>query len=236
MSNVGNNIEADIGSWSFGGDVPKTFEDHIIKSVPGYLEGHNLISKLAPFFLAEKGVRCFEIGCSTGKLTKTIRSYTKRDDIEFIGIDLEDSMVKFATKNNDYDNCRFETADVLDYDFSGSSLITSYFTIQFIHPSVRQQVINKVYESLNWGGAFLLFEKVRGPDARFHDIMQTLYTEYKLDQGFSEKEIISKSLSLKGILEPFSTEANIKMLQRAGFEDINIIHKKLSFEGYLAIK
>ena len=82
----------------------------------------------------------------------------------------------------------------------------------------------------------MFFEKVRGPDARFHDIMQTLYTEYKLDQGFNEKEIISKSLSLKGVLEPFSTDANVKMLQRAGFEDINTIHKKLSFEGYLAIK
>lgn len=134
-------------------------------------------------------------------------------------------MINFANKNNKHENCRFETADVLDYDFSGSSMITSYFTIQFINPSVRQLVIDKVYNSLNWGGAFLFFEKVRGPDARFHDIMQTLYTEYKLDQGFNEKEIISKSLSLKVVLEPFSTDANIKMLQRAGFEDINIIQK-----------
>ena len=236
LSNVGDNISANIGNWSFGGEVAKTFDDHITKSVPGYLEGHDLISKIAPFFLAEKGVKCFEIGCSTGKLTNTIRSYTKRDDIEFIGIDLEESMINFANKNNKYENSRFETADVLDYDLSGSSMITSYFTIQFINPSVRQLVIDKVYNSLNWGGAFLFFEKVRGPDARFHDIMQTLYTEYKLDQGFNEKEIISKSLSLKGVLEPFSTDANVKMLQRAGFEDINTIHKKLSFEGYLAIK
>ena len=78
LSNVGDNIVANVGRWSFGGEVAKTFEDHITKSVPGYLEGHDLISKRAPFFLAEQGVKCFEIGCSTGKLTKTIRSYTKK--------------------------------------------------------------------------------------------------------------------------------------------------------------
>ena len=32
------------------------------------------------------------------------------------------------------------------------------------------------------GGGFILFEKVRGPDARFQDILQTLYTEYKISR------------------------------------------------------
>lgn len=54
FSNVGDNISANIGSWSFGGEVAKTFEDHIIKSVPVYLEGHDLISKIAPFLLKKE--------------------------------------------------------------------------------------------------------------------------------------------------------------------------------------
>lgn len=42
--------------------------------------------------------------------------------------------------------------------------------------------------------------------------------------------------SLKGVLEPFSSNENIKFLQRAGFKDISIISKDLCFEGILAIK
>ena len=225
-----------MGRWSFGGNVAETFDDHIEKSIPGYLEGHDLISKIWPFFMAEQGVKCIEIGCSTGRLTNSIRSYSNREDVEFTGIDIEQPMIDFANQKNRYENCKYEKADVLDYDFAGSNFVSSYYTVQFINPSVRQIVIDKIYNSLNWGGAFVMFEKVRGPDARFHDIMQTLYTEFKLDQGYNEKEIISKTLSLKGILEPFSSDANIKMLKRAGFEDINIISKQLSFEGYLAIK
>lgn len=236
MSNLGDDIKAKAGAWTFGGDVAKTFDDHIQKSVPGYLEGHELVSKLAPFFLGRAGSRFIELGCSTGALTQKVRQYTDRTDIEFTGIDIEDPMVQFAIANNSFDNCEFELGDALTYDYLGSDMVASYYTIQFINPAIRQQVINKVYESLNWGGAFVMFEKVRGPDARFQDMMTTLYNEYKLDQGYSEQEIIGKTLSLKGILEPFSSNANLEMLKRSGFTDINIIFKRLSFEGFLAIK
>lgn len=236
MANTGDDIEAKAGRWSFGGDVAKSFDNHIKKSVPGYEEGHDLISKLAPFFLGNNNSKFLEIGCSTGSLTKKVRKITERSDVEFIGIDIEEKMIDFAKQNNTFQNCTFEVADIKDYEINNCSLITSYYTMQFINPSIRQFVINKIFKSLDWGGAFIFFEKVRGPDARFQDILQTLYTEYKISQGYNEKEIIGKTLSLKGILEPFSTNGNIDMLKRSGFKDINLVFKRLSFEGYLAIK
>ena len=50
------------------------------------------------------------------------------------------------------------------------------------------------------------------------------------------KEIINKKKSLKGILEPFSSKANLDMLKRAGFIDMSTVGKYLSFEFFLAIK
>jgi tRNA (cmo5U34)-methyltransferase len=41
---------------------------------------------------------------------------------------------------------------------------------------------------------------------------------------------------LKGVLEPFSSKANIDMMARAGFEDIITVIKYICFEGFLAIK
>jgi tRNA (cmo5U34)-methyltransferase len=81
-----------------------------------------------------------------------------------------------------------------------------------------------------------LFEKVRGPDARFQDIITILYNEFKINQGYTPDDIWAKSISLKGVLEPFSSQGNIDMLKRAGFLDINTIQKFLCFEGFLAIK
>ena len=117
-------------------------------------------------------------------------------------------------------NISFKHANINSVQLKKSDLVVCYYTIQFISPSERQQVIDKLFESLNWGGALIMFEKVRAPDARFQDIINTLYLNYKLDQGYSGENIISKMMSLKGILEPFSTQGNIDLLKRAGFEDI----------------
>ena len=62
--------------------------------------------------------------------------------------------------------------------------------MQFIKPKVRQKVFNKIYNSLNWGGAFILFEKVRAPDARFQDITTQLYSEFKKKNGFFSRRNI----------------------------------------------
>ena len=50
------------------------------------------------------------------------------------------------------------------------------------------------------------------------------------------KEILAKTRSLKGILEPFTTKENLNFLKRAGFKDYVSIQKYLCFEGFLAIK
>ena len=133
-------------------------------------------------------------------------------------------------------NIKFINDDLLQFKFKQTDLIIAYYTIQFIKPSERQQLINKIYENLKWGGAFIFFEKVRASDARFQDIITSLYNDFKLDNGFSPDEILSKSRSLKGVLEPFSTQGNIDLLKRAGFTDIISFMKFLCFQGFLAIK
>jgi tRNA (cmo5U34)-methyltransferase len=111
-----------------------------------------------------------------------------------------------------------------------------YYALQFVPPKFRQSMLDEIYQALNWGGALLQFEKVRGPDARFQDIMTQMYTEYKITQGYSSEDILAKSRSLKRILEPFSTEGNLDLLSRAGFNDIMTVQKYVCFEGFLAIK
>ena len=146
-------------------------------------------------------------------------------------------MLKKARKHfKNYNNVKIICEDLLKYKLPKSDFTVSYYTIQFIHPRYRQEIFDKIYNSLNWGGAFLLFEKVRGSDARFQDIISNIYTNFKIDKGFSPEEIFSKAESIKGVLEPFSTEGNIGLIKRAGFQDIMTIYKNVCFEGFLCIK
>jgi tRNA (cmo5U34)-methyltransferase len=233
---VGDGVVAGNANWSFGGNVHEFFDAHVSKSVPMYYIGHELIAEISDFFLSNDSL-VYDLGCSTGSLLASLAERHKEKDVRFVGFDVEEGMVDKAKKKcSAFSNVEIECGSVLEMNFEKANLFTAYYTIQFIHPSMRQELYNKIYNSLEWGGGFIFFEKVRAPDARFQDMMSLIYNEYKLSQGYLPDEIISKSKSLKGVLEPFSTQGNIDLAKRAGFKDIMTVFKNVCFEGFLAIK
>ena len=234
-STVGDNIDSGNASWKFSGEMVNDFEQHVAKSVPLYNEGHDMILKLSDYFVKDDSI-CYEIGTSTGILSYKLAKRFEDRGAKFVGLDIEEDMIALAREKYQQHNLSFIYDDVLAYNFEPSDFITSYYVVQFIRPSQRQKLIDNIYQSLNWGGAFLYFEKVRAPDARFQDIMTGVYNEYKLEQGYTSEQIVQKSRSLKGVLEPFSTQGNMDMLKRAGFVDMMTVAKFGPFEGILAIK
>lgn len=234
---VGQDISATNAGWTFGNNVPDTFVDHIRLSVPLYEEGHELICQLSDFFVRNDSM-VYEIGTSTGELIRKLaRHNSGKPNARWVGIDVEPAMVAAAAKHcADMPSIKIVHDDARHMDLESADLIISYYTMQFVPPRYRQDLITKIYQTLNWGGAFLMFEKVRGPDARFQDILTQLYSEFKIRNGFSSEEIVEKSRSLKGVLEPFSTRGNLDLLSRAGFQDVVTVQKYLCFEGFLAIK
>ena len=59
-------------------------------------------------------------------------------------------------------------------------------------------MFNKIYKSLKWGGAFLMFEKVRANDARFQDMISQIYMDYKIKQGFKSIHFLFRTWRWNG--------------------------------------
>ena len=233
MIGFGQKIKRSKGNWNFK-NISKKFENYVSKSVPLYHEGHKIITDLSTFFLSDNSI-CYDIGSSTGALlNKIYLNNKKKKNLKLIGIDVEPDMIKFAKKNYSK-KISFKVADIKKINLKKADLIICYYTIQFLKPKIRQLIFNKIYNSLNWGGGLIFFEKVRAPDARFQDLSVQLYNNFKLN-NFSPSQIIQKSMSLQGVLEPFSSKENFLMLKRAKFKDFMSIMKYVCFEGFLAIK
>lgn len=233
--NAGDSLNCELGSWTFGPGVEQVFDDHVRKSVPGYDLAHTIICLLSDPFIRTNS-QIVDIGCSTGTLALKLFERHRSKSPRILGIDSQENMVDRASAVTSQYPIEFSTLDIVTENIPSSiDVAVSVYTMQFIPPSVRQDVFNKIYNSLNWGGAFFLFEKVRAPDARFQDYISHAYNNYKLE-NFSPDEIIGKANSLVGTMEPFSTEGNIGLLKRAGFADICTVAKFLCFEGFLAIK
>ena len=69
---VGDNLSANRGNWSFSNIDHNDFESHVSKSVPGYDTGHKYISFLSDYFISSNS-KVYDIGCSTGNLLKKLK-------------------------------------------------------------------------------------------------------------------------------------------------------------------
>lgn len=236
MAENNTHISAARSAWTFDG-IADRFETHIERSVPHYSAGHELICRFGDFFLRDDSL-VYELGTSTGRLARAFLEWNaRRENMRYVGIDTSADMIEHARGRSGGDpRASFVVADATVEELERCTLVLSYYTMQFIHPARRQQLFDHIYDALEWGGALIMFEKVRGPDARFQDYMSQYYQEFKLENGFTPDDILNKSQSLKGVLEPFSTQGNIDLMRRAGFVDIATIYKWVCFEGWLAIK
>lgn len=223
-------------SWSFSQKIAPYFDDHISKSVPFYKEFQWLCCEISDYFIKEQSI-VYDIGCSTGAFTHKLSDHHKdKKKLKIYAVDVVKDMILFAKKKNKKKNITFLLKDINKIKLLKSDLIISFYTIQFIKQKYRQSLVNKIYKSLNWGGGFFFVEKVRSYDARTQDMSNEIYKEWKKVMGFSDSEINSKTKSLKGVLDPFSTNGNFQLLKRAGFKDISVIGKFICFEVVLAIK
>lgn len=227
-----------IGEWKFNFNDAYSFEKHIERSVPDYRFTHNLIIQLSQFFLFENST-CIDIGSTTGNLITKIIKNNSKDKLKFIAIEPEKKMAMLFKKNvkkkklkniniiNDsFENCKIPKSD----------LIISHYTIQFIKHSKRENTFKKIYNSLNVGGAFIFFEKIIGNNSKFETIFSSLLFDYKKENNFTASEILNKSRSLRGVMDPLKDIENLNLLKNSGFKKVQTIHQKINFKGYLCIK
>jgi tRNA (cmo5U34)-methyltransferase len=234
--NVGDNITLASAQWTFSDGIAKHFDEHVARSVPGYQDGHDVILQLSDFFTTP-GSRVVEVGCSTAVLTSKLAERHREADVKFTGIDIVPEMVARARDRClQQTNVNIELGDALRVDYSECSLVVMYYTLQFVLPFKRPALIERICSEMQPGGALILFEKTRLPEAHLQDIFNQCYEEFKITKGFSSDEILSKARSLRSVLEPFTTSENIAMLKQAGFTRTDLVHKHLAFEGIIGVK
>lgn len=236
--NIDNGIKSKESSWEFNKEVTKVFDGHVRKSVPMYDEFHKMISNMSHWFI-ENGTNVYDIGTSTGEGLKNLIDSHKNKKVNFIGIDDSEDMCREAQDRFEgYKNVTLTNGDACSEDIviSNASYITSILTLQFVPKRKRRNLIQKIYEGLNDGGAFIMVEKVIGENARFDEVFIELYHDFKLQQGFSEQEVFSKSKAIRGIMQPNTLSENLKMLKDTGFKDTDIFFKWFNFVGVIATK
>ncbi|MDD2566571.1 MAG: carboxy-S-adenosyl-L-methionine synthase CmoA [Thiovulaceae bacterium] len=222
--------------FEFDEEVAAVFDDMLRRSVPFYEESQ----KVAEFFILKKlqeGGVLYDLGCSTA--TFLIRLQRKlKNDVLLIGLDNSEAMLEHARKKCEAFGADITVAcaDILEYEYKPADVFLSNYTLQFIRPLVREELVKKIADSLKKEGIFIFSEKVISHHSKLNKELIECYYDFKKAQGYSEYEIMQKREALENVLVPYSESENIKMALNSGFSHCEVIFRWANFATFIAIK
>jgi len=222
--------------FEFDEEVAAVFDDMLERSVPFYKESQNITEFFALKHLSENGT-LYDLGCSTATLLLNLHRKLKLN-AALIGLDNSEAMLAQAKRKCEAFGAKVDVynADILTYEYKQADVFISNYTLQFIRPLVREELVKKIASSLKKGGAFIFSEKVISHHSKLNKDLIECYYDFKKEQGYSEYEIMQKREALENVLVPYSEEENIKMAKNAGFSHCEVIFRWANFATFLAIK
>lgn len=230
---------SELASFRFDENVARVFPDMIKRSVPGYITIIAMTGMLAGKY-ARPGTNCYDLGCSLGASTLAMRQNDLPDGCKIIGVDNSAAMLERCRRIIDTDSHQTPVellcADVLDTQVSNASVVVLNFTLQFIDPAARDQLIQRIYTGMQAGGIMVLSEKVRFEDPHLDELNIELHHQFKKANGYSDLEIAQKRNALEDIMIPETLNRHRQRIAAAGFSSCDVWFQCFNFASLIALK
>jgi len=225
--------------FDFNERVVEVFDDMLDRSVPFY---QNVIRDTATLLesVLEPGDSVCDLGCSTGTTLLHLAGELPDHGLSFLGVDSSPAMLEKARIKAEFyaqdQQIEFLQSDIMTLDTLGTGAFICNYTLQFIRPLDRPDLVARLFANLRPGGILVLSEKTVLPDNNLNRTFIDIYHRFKRNQGYSELEIARKREALENILIPFSVEENCTLLSQAGFEPVTTFFQWFNFSSIVALK
>ena len=225
--------------WAFDEAVTGCFDDMLARSIPQYAVMRDAVARIAARH-ARPDTAVVDLGCSRGEaLAPLVEKLGGRN--RFIGVEVSEPMLA-AARERFADHIRFGMVEILGLDLRNSfpecraSVVLSVLTLQFTPIEYRLEIVGRVFDALEPGGAFVLVEKVLGSGPGLNRLFVDEYLALKERNGYSREEIDRKRFSLEGVLVPVTAAWNEDMLRGCGFRSVDAFWRWMNFAGWIAVK
>jgi len=219
--------------------VANVFPDMIRRSIPSYENIITMIGLFASQYTQENS-NCYDLGCSLGAATLAMRHHINKHGVTIIGVDNSESMLEHCHANIENDTAltpvKLICNDIQNIEISHASLVILNFTLQFLQPETRYELLTTIYKGMKKNGALVLSEKITFENSaqREHNIQ--LHEAFKKANGYTDLEISQKRSALENTLIPDTLETHVQRLQDIGFSQVTVWFQCFNFISILAIK
>lgn len=226
----------------FNEDVVNVFPDMIKRSVPGYPTIVENIGVIAAQYAQPNSI-IYDLGCSLGAVTQALRRHIKQPNCQILAIDNSAPMVKRCQEYLIAQDAMYQElvptqvieSDILNMTWKRASVVTMNFTLQFIKPEQRLDILTTIRQHLDPQGALLLSEKLRFNDEKEQQILNNLHLAFKRANGYSELEIAQKRTAIENVMKIDTLAIHQERLLNAGFRKTILWFQCLNFASLIAL-
>jgi tRNA (cmo5U34)-methyltransferase len=225
--------------FTFNEQVAEVFDDMLERSIPCYHQVMEMTARLIQPFISDND-QIYDLGCSTGKPLLTLAGLLQNKTLKYTGIDNSTAMIDKARRKaklfTNTGQIHFQLGDITRAKLQPCKIILLNYTLQFLRPLTRMELLQKIHKTLLPGGLLIMGEKIISHHSRINRVFIDLYLNFKREQGYSDIEITKKRETLENILIPFSIAENMTMLADAGFNQCETFFQWFNFTSFIAYK
>jgi tRNA (cmo5U34)-methyltransferase len=225
--------------WTFDQSVTQVFDDMLRRSIPQYDVMRRAVFDIGSRFV-QPATDIVDLGCARGEaLAAFLHVYGGAN--RYVATDTSGPMLDAArTRFADaIESCLVTVmhADLRSgYPTVRASLTLCVLTLQFTPVESRQSIVDRIFATTVPGGALILVEKLRGSTPGFNRLLVENYHAMKAANGYTAEEIERKRMALEGVLVPETARGNERLLEQAGFTDIECFWRWMNFASWVAVK
>jgi tRNA (cmo5U34)-methyltransferase len=227
----------------FNDNVAAVFPDMLRRSIPGYAASLEAIGSLAARYVTP-GTHCYDLGCSLGAATLAMRQGINVANCRIFAVDVAPAMIArcrdIIAEDERLNAPATEVSviedDIRNVDIVNASMVVLNYTLQFLAPEDRDEMIARIHHGMNDGGLLVLSEKVVDENAHMEKLLVDLHHEHKRRNNYSSLEIARKRAALENVLVPETVRSHQLRLERAGFRHTAVWLRYFNFVSIIAIR
>jgi tRNA (cmo5U34)-methyltransferase len=210
-----------------------TYNEHILKFIPHYLEQNAVMMDLLPYKPAAV-IQVLDLGAGPGVLSgMVLQKYPKARVHVF---DLAENMLS-AARNTlvEYaDRATYQSGNFATADFgAGYDLILSGLAIHHLDHTGKQTLFARLFAALQPGGVLLIRDIVRGETDAITAIYEKLWCDYIRSMNTDERAVMERYHAED---VPAPLEVQLAWLRERGFCDVGCHWKFLNFAVFGGVK
>jgi tRNA (cmo5U34)-methyltransferase len=179
--------------------------------------------------------RVLDVGAGTGLFSQFV--YEQNPHLHFTLADISSPMLSVAKERfKGMDNFDFIELDLSKDRIPGKyDIVISGLAIHHLEDAQKLQLYINIYNSLNEDGLFINADQVSGRSILFDSLFKYEWRETVSHSGLDHEALIQAFERTKlDRLAPLDVQ--LKMLEKAGFNEVDCIYKNLSFAVFGGFK